>query len=501
MLADMQPNSFLDSKQGIITGFQVDLLNAIAHRCGYHVDYIAVNGWGTIDSLLMHGMVDVCPVLSINEQRKAFVAFTKSVETFNISVAVRKNSSGIKNVNDLHGKNIGIIAKSQALPYAIKFSASALREYESFYTALYALLAGHIDAFIAPNTVIRYMVNEIQVDDRIELVQPPLAEIKRGMGLSLSRIALRDSFNLEINNLMNSGEYQRLYDKWFTKLSPILTVRQLIVAFLLLLIIVVVIMAAWRYRSLSLKHRELQENVKKREAAEALAKRSMEELQKTQRLESLGVLAGGLAHDFNNLLSGIFGYIDLAFRRARTNAPEVAEPLQKCLSVFGRAKDLTQQLLTFSKGGAPAKGVVDVASLIAQVERMSLGGSTISCERIIPADLAKVSGDFGQLYQVFSNILINSRQAMKDGGRIIIVCKNVVIDNASFVDISVHDNGEGIPKSILEKIFDPFFTTKQGGTGLGLAMAFSIVKKHGGQLTVLSEVGKGTTMRIVLPTA
>ncbi|MBI5640703.1 MAG: PAS domain S-box protein, partial [Nitrospirae bacterium] len=230
------------------------------------------------------------------------------------------------------------------------------------------------------------------------------------------------------------------------------------------------------------------------------------ELQNAQKLESLGLLAGGIAHDFNNLLAGLFGYIELA----KTSSPPESKAvfyLGKAMGAFQRARDLTHQLLTFSKGGMPIKKVISVANMVKDAANLALSGSEIRCEHCIENDIWPVEADPGQMNQVISNIVINARQAMPEGGLIKVSAVNMPsgpehvepLKGTRCVEISIEDSGIGIPKTHIHKIFDPFFTTKQQGSGLGLAISFSIIKKHSGHLTVESELGRGTIFRIYLP--
>ena len=229
-------------------------------------------------------------------------------------------------------------------------------------------------------------------------------------------------------------------------------------------------------------------------------------IQRTDKLGSLAVLAGGIAHDFNNLLGGIFGYISLAQVTAEKD-PYVTEYLNKAVSVFARAKDLTQQLLTFSSGGAPKKTLGNLGTLLKNTAAFALSGSSISPDIVLEEDLWLCDFDENQMGQVFDNLIINARQAMPLGGKIRISAQNKVLKEGeiyplkpgNYVQILISDTGIGIPKNLLKKIFDPFFTTKLKGHGLGLATCNSIVQKHSGTITVESDPGKGCVFSIFLP--
>lgn len=239
-------------------------------------------------------------------------------------------------------------------------------------------------------------------------------------------------------------------------------------------------------------------------------KKAEEELMKAKRLESIGILAGGIAHDYNNLLTGIVGNITLA--------QLYIEPGNKAFNLLVsaeesslRAKDLTQKLITFSRGGVPAKNTVPISELLKNTMDLALSGSDINCECAMPHDLWPVYIDEAQITQAIHNLAINAVEAMPKGGtiRIVPVNENVEEKNAHFlkkgryVKISIKDEGVGIPEEHLEKVFDPYFSTKemgmQKGTGLGLSICHSIIKKHKGHIAVESEVGAGTTFHIFLP--
>lgn len=227
---------------------------------------------------------------------------------------------------------------------------------------------------------------------------------------------------------------------------------------------------------------------------------------KATKLESVGILAGGIAHDFNNLLSAILGNISVAQMQLDPDSG-VLPILKKAEKASMRARDLTQQLLTFSKGGSPVKKTSSITEIVKDSTGFSLRGSNVRCEYSLPADLWLVEVDGGQISQVFHNLTINADQAMPQGGIIKIKAENIVVTgkemlpvrSGKYVKISVEDRGEGIAKEHISKIFDPYFTTKKKGSGLGLAGAYSIIRKHDGLLTVTSEVGTGTCFHIFLP--
>jgi PAS domain S-box-containing protein len=232
-----------------------------------------------------------------------------------------------------------------------------------------------------------------------------------------------------------------------------------------------------------------------------------EERLKTQKLESIGTLAGGLANDFNNLLQGVFGYISMA--KLRIASPKdslmLLSQAEKALTM---SVDLTKQLLTFSKGGKPVKKLIRLEPVIKNSVKFALSGSHTDYRVDVAEDLWPVEVDEVQLAQVIQNVVINANEAMAGRGTVNVSAKNMDIPpkanlllpkGGRFVLIDIQDSGKGISGQNLEKIFDPYFTTKDKGSGLGLATSYTIIKNHGGIIGVSSELNRGTTFTIFLP--
>ncbi len=231
----------------------------------------------------------------------------------------------------------------------------------------------------------------------------------------------------------------------------------------------------------------------------------LESMHNQQKLEALGVMAGGIAHDFNNLLGGIFGYIDLAHDISKEK--DVAHYLQESMKTMDRARALTLQLLTFSKGGTPIKRIGNLSALVSETVRFALRGSNVSPRFEMAPDLWSCELDMNQIGQVLENMVINAKQAMPQGGVLKILGENRVyhereksgFSKGPYVHLTLKDTGVGIPSDKILRIFDPFFTTKHSGNGLGLATCYSIVKKHGGKIEVESVLDQGATFHIYLP--
>jgi signal transduction histidine kinase/CheY-like chemotaxis protein len=230
------------------------------------------------------------------------------------------------------------------------------------------------------------------------------------------------------------------------------------------------------------------------------------DLLKSSKIESLGIFAGGIAHDFNNLLTSIIGNISLAKLDLEENEG-VFSILTEAERASLQAKDLTVQLLTFSRGGEPIRKTESIADLLSEKIDFILRGSGILCRYLVADGLRRSDIDRGQIGQVIHNIVLNARQAMPSGGTITITAGNVTLPGqiemplkpGDYVRISIADQGDGIPPNYINKIFDPYFTTRASGSGLGLAVSYSIIRNHNGHIAVRSEPGRGTTFDIYIP--
>jgi len=240
--------------------------------------------------------------------------------------------------------------------------------------------------------------------------------------------------------------------------------------------------------------------------AAAPVRRSEDELLRDAKRESLELLAGGVAHDFNNLLTALLGNLSLA-RMDTSLSDEVQEWLEEAEKATGRARDLTQQLLAFAKGGEPVRRLGNLTSCLREAALFARQGSKVRCEFALAGDLWPAEVDAGQIGQVIHNLVLNAVQSMPRGGIVTVSARNVPRDMAHqlglgaqpFVEIEVHDEGPGIKPENMARIFQPYFTTKSTGSGLGLATSQTIARRHFGALRVESESGRGASFLLYLP--
>ena len=228
-----------------------------------------------------------------------------------------------------------------------------------------------------------------------------------------------------------------------------------------------------------------------------------------RQLESIAALSGGVAHDYNNLLTAIMGNMSLALEHVKSDS-KISDLLEQALAASRVAKTLTRRLITFSKGGQPTKKPTHIVNVIENTAAFSLSGSNIRCEWGPSNGTWSASIDAQQIGQAVHNLMINAAESMPSGGTVFISFENTIVDSPNsilapgrYVDIAIQDQGVGIPVENIEKIFDPYFSTKAKGTvkgtGLGLSISHSIISNHGGEITVCSRVGVGTTFHVLLP--
>jgi len=246
----------------------------------------------------------------------------------------------------------------------------------------------------------------------------------------------------------------------------------------------------------------------------SMRRRLEEQLRQAQKMEAVGRLSGGIAHDFNNLLGIIIGYGEIMDEELDPAHP-LHESVGEVLKAGRQAASLTRQLLAFSRQQVLAPKVLDLSAVVSEVEKMlgRLIGEDIELITVSEPALGRVKADQGQIEQVILNLAVNARDAMPQGGKLIIETSNAEIDDVfaqqspypielgSYVCLAVRDTGVGMDAATREQVFEPFFTTKEKGkgTGLGLSMVYGVVKQSGGYITVYSELGAGTTFKIYLP--
>jgi signal transduction histidine kinase/CheY-like chemotaxis protein len=308
------------------------------------------------------------------------------------------------------------------------------------------------------------------------------------------------------DNRQIRGFHLRLHapeDVIMVRSAPFWTLARALIAAVVLLggIAIVLVWVMLLHRRVQRQTEQIRDQLEQRVRLEA-------ELQRALRLESLGVLAGGIAHDFNNLLTIVMSNASLALLDERVSAL-AGDRLRDVLGGAARARDLTQQLLTFAKGGMPLRSVVALPDIVRETTDFVLHGSSVRCDFEFADDLWNANVDKDQTAQVIQNLVLNALQATPEGGAIRVGLRNETIaagfraalPAGRYVRLTVRDFGAGIDAAVLPRIFEPYFSTKKTGSGMGLATVYSIVKRHDGHIEVESAPGEGATITVWLGAA
>lgn len=516
---NVPPTAYYDEKTGAPAGFAVEVMNRIAENAGLRLTYVYAGSWEELERKVLDGEADIIPSLGITDERKRLFGFTLPIETVSMAVFVRDRDDRVIALTS--SMTVGVIKGSLAAD-AVKKTGARILLYDNLQTGVFELLAGHIDAFVGPVSNIQKLLRDAGIDDEVRMAGRPLFEAKRAIAVKKENTALRARLSRATEQFITSSEYRQLYAKWYGKPKPFWTEARLLGAAAALLLLTIFLMAWWRYRSLLTVNRQLQENIANRRLAELKQQETEGERQKleaqlyqAQKMEAIGQLAGGVAHDFNNLLTAILGYATLLDGRVAGD-PQAGDHVRHILSATEKAAHLTRSLLAFSRKQVMASRLLDLNGLVAELETLlrRLLREDIEFVRASSAAPLTVMADQVQLEQVIINLVTNARDAMPGGGRLVIETSLTTLDRllvdqfglekpGDYAVVSVTDTGTGMESATMEKIFEPFFTTKERGkgTGLGLAVAFGIVKQHNGFLHVYSEPDKGSTFRIYLPLA
>ncbi|MCX8033134.1 MAG: transporter substrate-binding domain-containing protein [Thermoleophilia bacterium] len=504
--ANFPPFEYLDDK-GRPAGYNVELTYAVAAAVGIPVE-IRLGPWADMRQALMTGSIDALQGMFYSPERDEFFDFSvPHLVTNGVAVVRQGDRDPPASVEELKGLRVAVERGDIMHDWASEQGLdSQLVALPSVPEALAAVSRGEADCALVVRPVALYYIAKSGLRDLVvgktSLLTPEYCfAVKDGRG------ALLAQFSEGLALIKQSGEYRRIYEKWlgvYEKPRPSTrTILRYVGYAVGPLVVILLAVLAWLWAL----RREVARRTKELKSSE-------EQLVQAQKMEAVGRLAGGIAHDFNNLLTAILGYSELLLADEQACSPEAREDVLEIKRAAERGSSLTRQILAFSRRQPLHPEVVclnDVIESLAPLLRRTLGEDV---ELVVVKDpnLGFVEVDVHQFEQVIMNLAINARDAMPTGGRLVIETSNVELDAeyarthpevvpGSYVAVAVSDTGTGIDKSIIDHIFEPFFTTKEPGqgTGLGLAVAYGIVRQSRGYIFAYSEPGMGATFRIYLP--
>jgi len=506
------PYEYLDW-QGRPAGYNVDLTRAIAREMGLNIE-IRLGPWTDILRGLETGEIDVVQGMFFSPERDKRFDFGPT-HAMNHYVGVIRRGQGTPpaNLADLAGKRIVVQQGDVLYDFLIENGLeSQVSVVDSQEAVLREVAEGNFDCGVIVRISALHLI-QTHGWKNLELGQRPVLTTEYCYAVSSGQQALLTQFSEGLRVLRESGEYRQIYDKWLgvyeespLRLATILRYVAMVAGPLLLLVVASVLWSWSLSREVARRTAELRQS---QETQLGQATR----LQQTQKMESIGKLAGGVAHDFNNLLSVILGYVGLAQAEVRRDEP-LYEMLLEIKNAGERAATLTRQLLAFSRKQVLQPVPFDVNQVVSDIEKMlrRILGEDIALQVTLAPGLDPILADPSQIEQVIMNLAINARDAMPTGGQLTIETTSVVIDQrmvsryldlapGRYVLLAVTDTGMGMDTATLDRLFEPFFTTKEmgKGTGLGLATVYGILKQTGGAIDIISELGQGTTCKVYLP--
>jgi signal transduction histidine kinase/ABC-type amino acid transport substrate-binding protein/ActR/RegA family two-component response regulator len=537
-----EPLAFRD-EDGTYRGLSIDVLEQVALKEGWRLEYVH----GTLSECLKRiekGETDIQVVIGYSKARAEKLDFTKVTLFSNWGQIYTRPGSEIESILDLEGRTV-VLVKGTIYNRAFRELIGSLGitseiiEADDYPSILTLLDEGKVDAGVLNRSFADMKARHYKARKTSIIFHPIETRyaLPKGKNINLGiAIDKRLEAMLEDKNSVYHQSFNRYFGRPARWTMPG-WVKWSIVAVTGLLVLSISLVALFRDK-VRRRTMELTTEITERKRAEEELRRNREQLEdlvsertvelteanenlqleitkrkkieeeilKVQKLESIGILAGGIAHDFNNILTSILNNVYL-LKTSLNIEDKSYRRLEAAEKGIRSAAALTKQLLTFSRGGDPVKESLSIGDLLRDATTFALRGSNVKCELDIPENLWSVEADSGLLSQAISNIVINSDQAMPDGGMIKGHAENTAVGEGDdlplpegrYVRLSLKDSGVGVAKEHIGRIFDPYFTTKQKGSGLGLASAYSIVKKHGGHVTVESEIGVGTTFHIYIP--
>lgn len=504
------PVEYYDS-DGILRGIAPDFLEILEEKLEVEFQFIRMENWSVILDEIRAHRIDMLGAAAPSPQRLEFLYFSDP-HTINPSIIINLQGADENlTMDQLEGMKVGSVVGYVWSDYLEEEHPELdVRLVPDVHSGLQSVSYGELDVFLINSAVASFAIEEggytnLHLAGETGWTTPLCFASWDPVLAGIMSKGLRMISEQEKNEIFSKWISLSVSHPFYTK-TVFWRIFAIILVFLLLVLLFVI---GWN-RSL---RREVIQRTYELEAELAEKLRLEVQFRKSQKMEAIGELAGGVAHDFNNILQAITGTVSLAEMKLSHNDP-VFDNLQEIQKATDRAALLTKQLLAFGGRQTLRMGIVDVASLIQNLVSMisRIIKETIVVDLSLDKDLLCISADKSQIEQVLINLCINARDAMSNGGKLSITAENVtlkeefVIDNplakeGDYVLITVSDTGEGMSEEVMVRIFEPFFTTKEiyKGTGLGLSSVHGIVNQHKGIVNVESSLGVGSSFRIYLP--
>jgi signal transduction histidine kinase len=493
------PPHYLTLPDGKPTGFAVEILDAVAEQAGYKISYRVTETMREAYDLAATGEVDLMPNVGAVPSRMDTFAFTDPVETFVVSIFVRADSRDITSAADLAGRRVAVIKRNMGLKLMSKRDDVESVVFDDVRSALFDLVAGRVDAMVYPAPVLHDLAQQVGIDHRIKTVGEPLLEVKRAVAVHPSRTEIHRRLSAAVSEFVGTPEYQEIYLRWFGRPPEYWTVARVLTLTGGAMVLVVLGFSLWHYRTVINLNRTLEDRVEQRTRA---LRDAEAELRRKERLAALGELTGTVAHELRNPLGAIVTSFTIIKSKLRGTKDGLSRSFERAERNIDRCTGIIDDLLEYAQIRTAKRESTDFDGLIRDILDEYGLPAGISLDMDLGLGDRTVAVDPDQIRRIIVNFLDNSCQsiaARTDGDAadgLIRVCTQL---SGEGVELSVSDNGTGIPPDILDRIFEPLFSTKSFGIGLGLPNAQNIVAGHGGRLVVANEPGGGASVSVWLP--
>lgn len=511
-LYENPPKIFI-APDGRPDGLFIDIIKGITAAADLQVDYVRCV-WRQCLELLESGAIDVMPDVAYSDERAQRFRFSRIPVFHSWSVVYTHDGSGIGSIVDLHNRRVAVLANSiqeeVMSEEASRFGVVPdLIKYSTFDEMFVDLRDRKVDAALFNRFVGAWRAKEFGIQSTPIIFSPATVYFAYSNSLDESVSAIIDS-TLEAQMGAQGSAYEAALRDWFYDYRPpFIPVWAYWAVAVIATLLVIAAAFMWGLRRVVRKTRaELRERI-------AEIRRTEAQLAQSQKMEAVGQLTGGVAHDFNNLLTVVLGNAALLVE-ALERDPELRSQAELVYAAAQRGANLTRRLLAFSLKQVLEPRSTDVNRLVGRMDgllRSALGGQ-VEITTVLSKDLWPATVDPAQLESAILNLAVNARDAMPGGGSLRIETENRGPDerhgpydpeerSGSYVVVTVSDSGGGMTPEVAARAVEPFFTTKEvgKGTGLGLSMVYGFVKQSGGFLTLTSELGRGTTVKLFLPRA
>jgi signal transduction histidine kinase len=519
ILSDMKPSSYVNPKTGAVCGFAVDLLNTVASKENIAVRYLLAKDWSEIETALKTGKADVCPNLTISKEVQNEYLFSDPIETFAISIGLQSQNHEIKDTGDLKGKKVGVIRASQASAILKSRPQIQMVEFASFQSALFDLLAGHIDAFVAPEYIMRNASIDAGIENTIRIIPTPIKQYKRAFCFPKDRQKLYEKLAPAVNHFVSTKEYDKIYNRWYDTPRTYWTSKRIAIGLsILLFVILLVIGIINHYWTIKINHRlrftlaekeqsrqQLEESLRETKKANQQLTEAKEKAEENDRLKSAFV--ANVSHEIRTPMNGILGFSDLL---KSPSLPETKQ--QQYLTNIERSGKrmlaIINDLIDISKieaGQTEVKVetfdinlVIDEQYHFFKNETISKGLGLFFHKGAINPD-STIKSDFTKLNQIITNLLRNAIKYTEQGQ----IEFGYTLKDQNF-EFYVRDTGVGIPEDKQTQIFERYTHVApndrlQNGVGLGLSISKAYVELLGGRIWLQSQEGVGSTFYFSLP--